>query len=151
MNMYLAMERELLVVRQQQGKWQTEAHLVGMQPTCVSVDPLRQERVYCGTFGRGLWRSSDAGCSWESVGEASMRSWKGEGITHPELIAVAVSLTERAGGLWRRICWYVANGRVSLRRWRQYLARTERTAQASFCLNLGFARPALQKPCTLDY
>ena len=33
MNMYLAMEKELLVVRQQQGKWQTEAHLVGMQPT----------------------------------------------------------------------------------------------------------------------
>lgn len=98
MNMYLAMERELLVVRQQQGKWQTEAHLVGMQPTCISVDPLRPERVYCGTFERGLWRSSDAGCSWEPIGEASMRSWKGEGMTHPEFIAVAVSPTERAEG-----------------------------------------------------
>ena len=98
MNMYLAMERELLVVRQQQGKWQTEAHLVGMQPTCISVDPLRPERVYCGTFEQGLWRSSDAGRSWEPVGEASMRSWKGEGITHPEFIAVAVSPTERSGG-----------------------------------------------------
>jgi hypothetical protein len=100
MNMYLAMERELLVVRQQQGKWQAEAHLVGMQPTCVSIDPLRPERVYCGTFGRGLWRSSNAGRSWEPVGDArsSVRSGYGEGIPHPQLTSVAVSLTERSGG-----------------------------------------------------
>ncbi len=100
MNMYLAMERELLVVRQQQGKWQTEAHLVGMQPTCVSVDPLRPERVYCGTFGRGLWRSSDAGRSWKPVGdaEASRRAGNGQGIPHSQLTSVAVSLTERSGG-----------------------------------------------------
>ena len=79
MNMYLAMERELLVVHQQQGKWQTEAHLVGMQPTCVAVDPLRPERVYCGTFGRGLWRSSDAGRNWEPIGDAgaTTKPWNG--------------------------------------------------------------------------
>lgn len=101
MHMYLAMERELFVVHQQQGKWQTEAHLVGMQPTCVAVDPLQPERVYCGTFGRGLWRSSDTGRNWEPIGDvgATMSSWNREGITNPHLTSVAVSLTERSGGV----------------------------------------------------
>src|SRR5689334_20421613 len=99
-HMYLAMEKELLVIRQLQGRWLTEAHLVGMQPTCVSVDPLRPERVYCGTFGQGLWRSSDAGRSWEPVGDArsSMISGYGKALPHPQLTSVAVSLTERSGG-----------------------------------------------------
>lgn len=100
MNMYLAIGKDLFVVRQQQGKWQAEAHLAGLQPTCVSVDPLRPERVYCGTFGQGLWRSSDAGRNWEPVGDvsANQRTRNGEGMAHPQLTSLAVSLTERAGG-----------------------------------------------------
>jgi hypothetical protein len=31
MHMYLAMERELLVLNQQHGSWQAESHLMGMQ------------------------------------------------------------------------------------------------------------------------
>jgi hypothetical protein len=99
--MYLAMERELLVVREQQGgTWQTESHLVGMQPTCLAADPLHPERIYCGTFGRGLWRSRDAGESWHPIGDAgtTMGTWSEEGIHHAKVTAVAVSPTDHADG-----------------------------------------------------
>jgi hypothetical protein len=45
--------------------------------------------VYCGTFERGLWRSMDAGNSWERVGEEVVRG---------PVMAVAVSAVEQAGG-----------------------------------------------------
>jgi photosystem II stability/assembly factor-like uncharacterized protein len=98
--LYLAMERELLVVGGDHPVWQAERRLVGLQTTCVAVDPVRPQRVYCGTFGRGLWRSDDAGTSWEPIGDAStaMEPWDGTGIAHPKVTAVAVSSTERAGG-----------------------------------------------------
>jgi hypothetical protein len=43
------------------GRWRAEARLEGLQPVCLTADPLRLGRVYCGTWGRGLWRSEDAG------------------------------------------------------------------------------------------
>lgn len=100
MHMYLAMEKELLVVSQQNSKLHAESQLVGMNTTCVATDPLRPERVYCGTFGRGLWRSNNAGRTWEPIGDPgnAMGPWNGEGITHPQITSVAVSSTERSGG-----------------------------------------------------
>ena len=100
MHIYLAMEKELLVLTQQNGQWQAEPQLAGMQITCVTADPQRPERVYCGTFGRGLWRSNDAGQSWEPIGDpgAALSPWNGEGIHSAKVTAVAVSMTERSGG-----------------------------------------------------
>jgi hypothetical protein len=60
----------LLVATQRNATWQTESRLVGLQPTSLAVDPFQPERVYCGTFGRGLWRSEDAGTTWEPIGDA---------------------------------------------------------------------------------
>ncbi len=99
MNMYLAMEKELLVVKQHNGKWQVEPQLVGLQTTCVATDPMRPERVYCGTFGRGLWRSDDAGRTWKPIGDAgtSLGTWNGEGITQAKITSLAVSSAERTG------------------------------------------------------
>ncbi len=98
--MYLAMERELLVVQQQNSSQQIESHLVGMQPVCVAIDPLLPQRVYCGTFGRGLWRSEDAGRTWKPIGDlgAAMEPNEGSGITSAMVTAVAVSATERSNG-----------------------------------------------------
>lgn len=100
MKIYLVMERELLVASHQNGKWQTESHLVGMQTSCLAIDPFQPERVYCGTFGRGLWRSDDAGHSWSPIGDAgrAMEPWAGEGITCAKVTAVAVSPTEHTDG-----------------------------------------------------
>ena len=100
-NLYLAMERDLLVVREaKRTPWPVETHLVGMQPTCLAADPLLPERIYCGTFGRGLWRSVDAGQSWQAIADpgASMEPYNGLGIPAAKITAVAVSQSERSNG-----------------------------------------------------
>lgn len=99
--MYLAMEQELLVVSQKdEATWDVEPQLMGMQPTCLAVDPLRPERVYCGTFGRGLWRSEDAGASWQPIAApgAAMEPYEGTGIPWSKVMALAVSPNERNNG-----------------------------------------------------
>ncbi len=97
---YLAMERGLLVARERDGRWTVERHLAGLQTTCLASDPGRPERIYCGTYGRGLWRSDDAGRSWVPIGDAgeAMEPWDGTGIAHPRVMAIAVSATERGEG-----------------------------------------------------
>lgn len=95
MKLYIAMERELLVADQQNGKWQVASYLVGMQITSLATDPFHPERVYCGTYRRGLWRSEDAGHSWEPIGDAPFA--REGGITYGDIMAIAVSPTERAG------------------------------------------------------
>jgi len=85
---YAATGDALAVIRKQPGGWETRLELVGKPTQCVAADLLRPERVFCGTFGEGLWKSDDAGQTWEPVGE---------GISHPEIMAVAVSRTERIG------------------------------------------------------
>jgi hypothetical protein len=98
--MYLAMEKELLVVSQQHEAWPVDQQLVGLQPTCVAVDPFRPERVYCGTFGQGLWYSDDAGRSWKSIGDAgtAMEPWNGASVEQAKVTSVAVSPTEQVNG-----------------------------------------------------
>lgn len=86
--LYIAIDEALAVVSQRDGEWVADLHLEGSQPQCVAVDPLEPQQVYCGTFDQGLWRSNDAGDTWEHAGE---------GITHKQVMAVAVSATETVG------------------------------------------------------
>ncbi|HEY7125156.1 MAG TPA: glycosyl hydrolase [Ktedonobacterales bacterium] len=89
MKYYIVMQQDsVLVMAHQHGRWQLDIRLEGLPVNCIATDPHIPERVYCGTFGKGLWRSSDAGETWEPVGE---------GITHPEIMSVAVSQAERVG------------------------------------------------------
>lgn len=87
--LYVAIEKALAVIRQHNGEWGVDLHLTGSQPQCVAVDPSHHEHVYCGTFDQGLWQSSDSGNSWQHVGE---------GITHQQIMSVAVSATEQVRG-----------------------------------------------------
>ena len=89
LHMYAAMGEGLAIVSGQDGGWRIEPRLDGKATRCAAVDPLRPERVYCGTFGEGLWRSRDRGLSWEPVGE---------GIPYARVMAVAVSRLEHSGG-----------------------------------------------------
>jgi hypothetical protein len=86
---YIAMPDAFLVVRRQHGAWQAERRLEGLPTQSVAADPLRPEIVFCGTFGRGLWRSVDAGATWWQIGEDVLRS--------PQITSAAVSGVERAG------------------------------------------------------
>lgn len=73
--------REALLIARQGTAWSVEQHLKGRAPESIAVDPSDPVRLYVGTWGTGLWRSSDAGRSWEPVGV---------GIPHDEITAVAV-------------------------------------------------------------
>lgn len=86
--MYVAIGDGLAIVSHQDGNWQIEHQLVGQATRCIAADPGRPERVYCGTFGNGLWSSIDAGRSWQPVGD---------GILYAEVMSVAVSPLEHRG------------------------------------------------------
>jgi photosystem II stability/assembly factor-like uncharacterized protein len=85
---YAAMAGVLLVASRRNGSWRTERRLEGSSPQAVAVVPSRPEVVYCGTFDRGLWRSVDAGDSWECVGEDVVRD---------PVMAVTANAVERSG------------------------------------------------------
>ena len=85
---YLGANHGLGVVRFKNDRWRAAIELVGLQVQCLAADPHRPERVYCGTFGRGLWRSDDAGASWAPVAD---------GIPYADVMSVAVSPLERHG------------------------------------------------------
>src|SRR6266567_29784 len=66
--LYIATNGALAIVSQHNGGWAVDLQMVGSQPQCLAVDSQRPQQVYCGTFDQGLWRSENAGDSWEHVG-----------------------------------------------------------------------------------
>jgi len=82
--LFVATERALLVARRA-SRWSVEESLNDKSPEALAVDPHHPVRAYAGTWGHGLWRSDDAGRTWNPVGR---------GIAHAEVTAVAVSPTE---------------------------------------------------------
>ena len=91
------MERELIVVKERYVNYETAYHLQNMQPTCIAVDPFQKNRVYCGTFGRGLWLSDDSGDSWRPIGD-SYRYFdfpKEDGILHSSITSITISPNEK--------------------------------------------------------
>lgn len=89
MKLYVAGESGLAVLTMEGDRFHCTPHLVEHKPRCVAVDPLRTELVYCGTSEQGIWCSDDAGENWRPAGG---------GITHLNVLAVAVSRCERVGG-----------------------------------------------------
>jgi photosystem II stability/assembly factor-like uncharacterized protein len=78
---YVATGDALAVIARDGAGWRASLELVGKHTYCLAADPGRPERVYCGTFGQGLWRSDDAGASWQPVGA---------GIASEAVMSVAV-------------------------------------------------------------
>jgi photosystem II stability/assembly factor-like uncharacterized protein len=100
--LYIGLDGALAVVAQRADQWTADVRSLGTaqhratadarlsdNPHCVAADPLRPELVYCGAFGGGLWRSSDAGATWNAAGEA---------LAERAVQSVAVSATERVNG-----------------------------------------------------
>ena len=59
-----------------------------------------KNRVYCGTFGRGLWLSDDSGDSWRPIGD-SYRYFdfpKEDGILHSSITSITISPNEQVNG-----------------------------------------------------
>lgn len=88
--MVIARDDALLVASaadgQEYGGWAVQAHLREGSPLCLAKDPNRPSRLYCGTFGNGVWRSDDGGKSWV---------WIGQGLPRGRVTAIAVSALEQ--------------------------------------------------------
>ncbi len=80
-NLAVVTRNALLIIRQGSASL-VEQYLQGKRPESIAVDPTDPARLYVGTWGNGLWRSTDAGRSWEPVGA---------GIPHSRITAVAVA------------------------------------------------------------
>lgn len=66
--MILAFDRELVIAERNSSGWTVSSRFKGANPITVACDPSNPDRIYCGTFDRGLWRSVDGGSSWEAIG-----------------------------------------------------------------------------------
>jgi photosystem II stability/assembly factor-like uncharacterized protein len=73
--------------------WEAIASLDGSGAQCVAVDPHDPDRVFVGTFDKGLWRSRDGGATWQRVGAGP------DGIAEGRVLSVAVSPSHRVNGL----------------------------------------------------
>jgi hypothetical protein len=74
--------RDALVIARPGTAVPVEQHLQGKNPESIAVDAGDPTRLYVGTLGKGLWRSSNAGRSWEPAGA---------GIPHSAITAVAIA------------------------------------------------------------
>lgn len=77
----IALEDVLLVARRQEDHWHVKTHLEQTHPQCITTDPHYTTQMYCGTFDQGVWRSTDAGSTWQQLDA---------GIEHDRVTALAV-------------------------------------------------------------
>ncbi|HKV57802.1 MAG TPA: glycosyl hydrolase, partial [Ktedonobacteraceae bacterium] len=87
--LYIATDKALVIAHQHDGEWVADLQLTGLATQCLAVDPQRPEEVYCGTFGQGLWHSTDAGRTWENAGTHIIRE---------QVTSVAIAPLERSNG-----------------------------------------------------
>ncbi len=64
-------------------------NLEGRGVQCVAVDPHDPQRIFAGTFDRGIYRSRDGGGIWETVGA---------GMADARVLSIAVSPVDRVNG-----------------------------------------------------
>jgi photosystem II stability/assembly factor-like uncharacterized protein len=84
----IAMQDALVIADAQDDRFEAHEALTGRDLQCLASDPRHPSRIYCGTFGDGLWASDDGGASWRPV----------RALTARQVTAVAVSPTESQNG-----------------------------------------------------
>jgi photosystem II stability/assembly factor-like uncharacterized protein len=80
----LATGHTLLIIRRG-SSWTVEQHLQDQRPHCLAVDPDNPSRIYAGTFGHGLWCSTDEGRNWKPTAS---------GIPSSKITAAAIQRSE---------------------------------------------------------
>ena len=84
---YLATAQGLSVIQGSNGTWRGDVPRQGQPVQCVAVDPSSKERVYCGTFRNGVYRSDDAGANWRPC----------KGLPNQNVMALATADSGHAG------------------------------------------------------
>jgi photosystem II stability/assembly factor-like uncharacterized protein len=79
----VGMHDSVLSLESSNNGWYSRKSLKGTQPQSIAIDPLNSGRVYCATFGNGLWRSDDNSLTWSNIGK--------DVISSPYVMSVAVS------------------------------------------------------------
>jgi hypothetical protein len=64
----IAMQDSVITLESSKTSWNIRDSLRGTHPQCIAFDPSKPNRAYCGTFGKGLWKTDDGGQSWNSIG-----------------------------------------------------------------------------------
>ncbi|SDH74000.1 hypothetical protein SAMN05192534_11089 [Alteribacillus persepolensis] len=97
---FLGMESELYIIEETAKGYVGTSHLEGTQPVRVAVDPQNQDRIYCATYGHGLWKSEDGGAHWKAIGKVSPyhEAPAGDGIRSAHLTFVAVHPYRKRNG-----------------------------------------------------
>ncbi|MFH5802040.1 WD40/YVTN/BNR-like repeat-containing protein [Haladaptatus sp. CMAA 1911] len=85
---FATMENCVIEISKRDGHWQIERHLEDISPLCIVSTSNEYDTVYVGTLDDSLYRSTDGGISWETVG--------GE-IDSNRITALA---TDRNGRIW---------------------------------------------------
>src|SRR3954463_15844338 len=67
----------------------TTLNLEGRGVVSVAVDPVDPDRVFVGTFDRGIYRTRDGGETWRSVGS---------GMADARVLSIAISPVDQADG-----------------------------------------------------
>ena len=87
-----AMQDSLLLIESSKTGWKSNESLKGSHPQSVTFDHRNPNRVYCGTLGDGLWKSDDAGHSWDRIAKDS--------ISSNDVTSVSVSRLEQENRLY---------------------------------------------------
>ncbi len=69
---------------------ETESVVAGIGASCIAADPRDPDRVYLGTFDRGLYASADAGGTWRQADA---------GLDDERVMSVAVSPSHQQSGV----------------------------------------------------
>ena len=69
-----AMQDSLLSIESSKTGWKSHESLRGTHPQSLAFDPRNANRAYCGTFGDGLWKTDDAGQTWNRIGNDQISS-----------------------------------------------------------------------------
>ncbi len=91
MTTILAGMQDLLLVLKsaKDGMWKVHESLVGSHLQSIAFDPNNSQYAYCGTYGRGLWKTVDGGQNWYQIGNGH--------ISSPNVTSVSVSPLEARG------------------------------------------------------
>jgi hypothetical protein len=71
----IAMENSLLTFESSKTGWKkVYESLKGTHPQYVTFDPNNPNHIYYGTFGNGLWKTTNDGETWNNIGINSISS-----------------------------------------------------------------------------
>ncbi|NGZ74677.1 WD40/YVTN/BNR-like repeat-containing protein [Saccharibacillus alkalitolerans] len=93
----LGMQDRLMIVRPSSEGRIVSYRLHGTQPLALAADPYASDRLYCATYGSGLWKSEDGGDSWSAIGKPGLYHERNteKGMRSAQITALAVHPTRK--------------------------------------------------------